>query len=228
MQYFDPQEIKEKHGVLVALQQRASWDIRSRKFLGLVSKHIPKLESKILDCGCANGALMEQLVEAGYQNLIGTDIDDYRSSSAKQFIFKKADLCMEAMPWPDNTFDAVLSSQTIEHLENPYNFLRESARVLKPKGICIISTPNPFHILNRLLFLRRGNIYHFLEGDNHITFFTRAIFKKTFLKYFYLVEINYGKPELKYKFLNRLSWLRKTLPVNQWFSRYIYYVLKKI
>lgn len=226
MKYLDPEEIKKNRDELVLKQRRMSWDIRSGKILGLAEKYLPYRSGLILDCGSADGSLLLQFSEVGYQNLTGVDIDDYRSGSAKKFNFVKSDLCFDKLPWPDNNFDGVIASQLIEHLENPYYFGREVFRILKPGGIFIISTPNPFHILNRLLFLRRGDIYHFLENDNHITFFTRSIFKKTFLKKFKLLTVSYDKPEFKYHWLNR-PWLKKLLSANQWFSRYIYYVLKK-
>ncbi len=225
MEYLDSQEIREKHNNLRERQQRSSWDVRSGKFLDLVRRFLPDKTAAITDCGSADGSLILQLTEHGYRNLFCVDIDDYRQLAAKSIPFFKADLCFDQLPWPDNSLDGVLSCQTIEHLENPYHFIREAHRALKPGGILIISTPNPFHLLNRLLFFRHGNLYHFLEGDNHITFFTRAIFKKTFLKYFRLLSTNYGKPEFKLLFLNPL--LKKILPANQWFARYIYYVLQK-
>ena len=227
MKYLTPKEIKDKRDILKPLQQRASWDVRSGKILSLAQKYIPQKEALIIDCACADGSLMRQLGADGYSNLKGVDIDDYRSDGAKHFAFKAVDVCAEKLPWRDSSIDAVVSSQTIEHLENPHFFVREAARVLKPGGIFIVSTPNPFHLLNRFLFLFRGNLFHFLEDDNHLTFFTRAIFKKTFLKHFKLLQTDYAKVEFKYKFLNSLEFLKKLLPANQWFARYVYYILQK-
>ncbi len=227
MEYLTPKEIKDKRDILKPLQQRVSWDVRSGKILSLLQKYVPEKKSSIIDCACADGSLMKQLTASGYSNLKGVDIDDYRSNESRNFAFKAVDICFEKLPWPDFSIDAIVSSQTIEHLENPHFFVREAARVLKPGGIFIVSTPNPFHILNRLLFLFRGNLFHFLEDDNHLTFFTRAIFKKTFLKHFNLLQTDHAKVELKYKFLNNLKFLKKIFPANQWFSRYIYYILQK-
>ncbi len=227
MEYLNPEEIKKNKDRLFELQQRASWDVRSGRILNLTQEYISDKDKIIIDAASADGSLLVQLSEAGYKNLTGVDIDDYRQEVAKAFPFKKMDLCFDKFSWADSSVDAVISSQTIEHLENPFHFVREVSRILKPGGIFIVSTPNPFHILNRFLFLRRGDIYHFLEGDNHITFFTRSIFKKAFLKYFRLVTTHYGKVEFKHRFFNRFKFLKKILPENQWFSRYIYYVLQK-
>ncbi len=227
MEYLNPDEIKNNKERLFELQQHSSWDIRSGRILNLTKEFIPDKNSAIVDAASASGSLLSQLSEVGYKNLTGVDIDDYRHEEARKFPFKKLDLCFDKFPWADNSLDAVISSQTVEHLENPFHFMREVSRILKPGGILIVSTPNPFHILNRLLFLRRGDIYHFLEGDNHITFFTRSIFKKTFLKYFRLLATRYGKAEFKHRLFNWIKPLKRSLPSNQWFSRYIYYVLQK-
>jgi len=45
-------------------------------------------------------------------------------------------------PWPNNTFNFVISGQTIEHCSNPFRFVSECARVLKPKGKLFITGPS--------------------------------------------------------------------------------------
>lgn len=47
---------------------------------------------------------------------------------------------MQALPYPENTFDFVISDQVIEHLENPTKAIGESYRVLKKNGIAIHTT----------------------------------------------------------------------------------------
>lgn len=46
------------------------------------------------------------------------------------------------LPFPDGTFDAVVSFETVEHVTDGREFLRELARVLAPGGRLICSTPN--------------------------------------------------------------------------------------
>ncbi len=46
------------------------------------------------------------------------------------------------LPFDNNCFDVVISYETIEHLENPSEYLSEIKRVLKPKGYFLLSTPN--------------------------------------------------------------------------------------
>lgn len=51
------------------------------------------------------------------------------------------------LPFLDNTFDTVISTQVLEHVEKPWVMVKEIYRVLKPGGICILTTPflTPYH-----------------------------------------------------------------------------------
>ena len=44
----------------------------------------------------------------------------------------------------DNVFDVIISGQTIEHVEYPWEWFKEMARILKPGGICCIIAPAVF------------------------------------------------------------------------------------
>lgn len=54
------------------------------------------------------------------------------------------------LPYQDNTFDIVTATEVIEHLEDFRAILREIYRVLKPGGICVLSTPNILNLNSRL------------------------------------------------------------------------------
>ena len=47
-----------------------------------------------------------------------------------------------ALPLGCQTFDSVVSLQTIEHLWDQEGFVRECARVMRPGGLFVLSTPN--------------------------------------------------------------------------------------
>jgi 2-polyprenyl-3-methyl-5-hydroxy-6-metoxy-1,4-benzoquinol methylase len=80
------------------------------------------------------------------------------------------------LSWPDEYFDIIVSVETIEHLENPWNFIREVHRILKPKGKLIIKTPNVESWLSRLFFLFFGQLKLFrrfyTDNDHIIPIFT--------------------------------------------------------
>lgn len=54
------------------------------------------------------------------------------------------------LPYQDSTFDVVTATEVIEHLEDFRAILREMYRVLKPGGVCVLSTPNILNLNSRL------------------------------------------------------------------------------
>ncbi len=51
------------------------------------------------------------------------------------------------LPFNNESFDTVISTQVLEHLEKPWTMVKEVRRVLKENGICILTAPflNPYH-----------------------------------------------------------------------------------
>ena len=57
----------------------------------------------------------------------------------------------QTLPYPDSSFDVVVFSEVIEHLTaSPLHALREMARVLRPGGRLIVSTPNQHYLKSRM------------------------------------------------------------------------------
>lgn len=86
----------------------------------------------ILDFGCGNKPYKELFKDIS-NSFIGADIEGNES----------ADIIINmngTLPSPDKSFDCVLSTQVLEHVENPKLYLDESFRVLKDNGILILST----------------------------------------------------------------------------------------
>jgi len=74
----------------------------------------------------------------------------------------EADLTKNTIPFPDASFDAVSFSEVLEHL--PANgvmpTLREIARVLRPGGVVVATSPNLVSLMNRLLLLLGKSPFH--------------------------------------------------------------------
>lgn len=107
------------------------------------------------------------------------------SSLDKNISFQKEDLYQ--MPFKNNSFDICICFEVLEHLKNPQKALLEMARVLKPKGILIISYPNELSITNQKLYRLSG---HSKEGftQKEISILTKkANFKSKY------PSIGYGK-----------------------------------
>ena len=112
---------------------------------------------KILDISCGTGYGSELIAENGGE-VTGVDISqeaiDFAKSHFKKPVFQIGNA--EKLDFPDETFDIVVSFETIEHLDNPMSFINEVSRVLKKDGEFVGSIPrepntpefqshNPFH-----------------------------------------------------------------------------------
>jgi SAM-dependent methyltransferase len=100
----------------------------------------------VLDCACGDGAGAAEYLRAGPQTLLGFDYDAEAVAKASREVadprarFAVADAA--DLPQPDQSVDLYISLETIEHVPNARALLSEAARVLKPDGRLICSTPN--------------------------------------------------------------------------------------
>jgi len=115
------------------------------------------LEGKeILDVGCANGGLTKHISLLGFK-VHGVDTLEKSIEIAKEFnstpntTFEVRDVLKQQ--FPENSFDCITFTETIEHVENPAEYLREFHRILRPGGCLILSTPNATSLKNLLYAL---------------------------------------------------------------------------
>jgi len=125
-------------------------------FLAAFELSLPSTRQRMLDMGCGFGAL-SQLVgnSLSFHDVYGVDIDDIRSSVAKQrgLHISRCDLRHEQLPYPDNFFDLVMSFGVLDHINILDHPISEANRVLKVGGCLAISTTNLSSWVNRLALL---------------------------------------------------------------------------
>jgi len=110
--------------------------------------------ARVLDAPCGGeAALTRALIESGF-DAQGADLDTLPEEHLGR-AFTKVNLD-QPLPWSDATFDAVFSTEGIEHLENHYSFLREICRILKPGGLLVLTTPNITALRSRVRFFGSG------------------------------------------------------------------------
>ncbi len=99
-------------------------------------------DARILDVGCGTGATIAALGQ-GFGTAIGTDLDEYalfhaRSNRAQLDVLAAR---AEALPFPDAVFDALVSLDVVEHVEDDVAALREYQRVVKPGAPLVLTVP---------------------------------------------------------------------------------------
>lgn len=142
------------------IQEPVGWEKwRVGMFIELASS---ALRGRVLDAGCGAGENTVHYIEKA-SIIVATDLIPSAVLKAKMRS-RRIDGCAgdcQALPFRNQSFDGVVSTDVIEHLPDDLLFLREIQRVLKGGGTAFVATPNanfPFFYepLNWILMRTRG------------------------------------------------------------------------
>jgi cyclopropane fatty-acyl-phospholipid synthase-like methyltransferase len=113
----------------------------------------PKRGDRVLDLGCAAGAITDFLSGFGCE-VVGVDLEprgiEKASSLFQHLRFEQANVA--DLPFEDGSFDKAVAADLVEHLDDETfrAMLGECRRVLVPGGTLSLYTPNPRHVIERL------------------------------------------------------------------------------
>ncbi len=99
---------------------------------------------RILDVGCGSGQFTEILTDSlkSFDSITGIDVtEEYLSEARQKFTDEKFQFLVassQEIPFDDETFDLVVISKALHHVENPHASLAEMKRVLKPGGYFLV------------------------------------------------------------------------------------------
>lgn len=135
------------------------WKLRQvmlgQTVLNLLNKSSSPTKPHIVDLGCGPGTNLFDVCAASRQaEWFGLDLNRQEAAdgagrsryrvqerSMQPVHFMSGDIFK--LPFADNSVDIIISSEVVEHLPDPMPAIREIARVLKPGGYAMVTTPNP-------------------------------------------------------------------------------------
>ncbi len=125
---------------------------RARLSLGRSHQRIYQIVAEVLAARGAGGELAD--VGCGSGDLWRALVGPFRSCIVDA----------ARLPLPDARVDAAAAVEVIEHLENPRAFVRELARIVRPGGWVVVTTPNQLSALSLLTLALKGRFSAFQDN----------------------------------------------------------------
>ena len=128
---------------------------RLAQFADAAARHVPA-GGTVLDLGCGTGELTT-MIAAGGMRATGCDISPemlrlaaatgaWDTSGASRAVdWVELEPGWDVLPFPAETFDAVIASSVFEYVGDPGGVLRECCRILRPGGVVLCTVPDPRH-----------------------------------------------------------------------------------
>lgn len=160
----------------------------------------------ICDLGCGNGYLSGLLAGPGLQ-VVGVDASESGVAIAKAALGERGEVvCARIDPglpgiMGDARFDAVISSDVIEHMYLPRDLLQCARELLNPGGWLVLGTPYHGYLKNLALgILDRWDAHHSVDWDGgHIKFFSVRTLSRMVTEAGFEVQ--------RFDYFGRLPWL---------------------
>ncbi len=145
---------------------------------------LPEDAACVLDVGCGAGATGLELMNRQSVDMYGVEADPLKAAIAKAYYEEVIEAKADEYPWLEKEafFDAIIFSDVLEHVSDPWNIIEQAHASLKPGGVIICCLPNMMHA-EVLLPLMTGDFTYQDVGildRTHLRFFTpntmRALF----------------------------------------------------
>ncbi len=136
-----------------------AWREGQERRLAMIRRWGDTHNTWILVDGCGVGAYAAKLLE-DTPHVYAFDIEYERAREARQHVPRTHVAAAESIPYPDRTFDLVLSHEVLEHVQDDRAALAEIVRVLRPGGRAVIFCPNRWYPFETHGHYWRGE-YHF-------------------------------------------------------------------
>lgn len=155
----------------------------------LIRPHL-RAGSRLLEIGCGAGNLLVQAIVPGSYpvaldlsmqalTFVRSRLQEAAFGDGAPSGFACTQAIGESLPLADGSFDCVLLSEVIEHLDAPQISIREAARVLKPDGRLLVTTPNYRSFWPLMEWaVDRLNLAPKMAGEQHVSHFHPSSLKR--------------------------------------------------
>ena len=110
-----------------------------------LQRHVPADARRVLDLGCASGALGAALKARGAA-VVGVESDPAYAAAARDRLDEVVESDLETFdPTTLGCFDVLIAGDVLEHLVDPWSVLRRFAAIVEPGGTVVVSLPNVRH-----------------------------------------------------------------------------------
>lgn len=123
--------------------------------------------NKMLDVGCGPGLFLIEAKKRGWE-VYGTEFTDKQLNYLKDKGINTLKGKLTNDSFEDELFDVIISSEVIEHINNPIEEMQQFHRLLRKGGLVYITTPN-FNAIER--YLLKGD-YEIIEYPEHLSYYT--------------------------------------------------------
>ncbi len=194
-EYFTEADKETHHGTQDYLSLTENVDYTEK--INFVKQYVKS--GTILEVGCATGTLLKQLQETGFI-VKGIEISKFAADFATKnlgidVINKAFDNSLLGNELQENSVDAILMGDVLEHFTNPKEAMELSLKILKKGGVLIVTVPCTLNLPStRIAFL----FYRLLGSQKTMTippYHLTEFFPKTLKKMF--VESGFSKAIIK-------------------------------
>jgi ubiquinone/menaquinone biosynthesis C-methylase UbiE len=175
-----------------------------------ILKNLPKNPGNVLDVGCGDGILTRAIIRKKHPTrLIGIDNFSlyHKPEPSPNISYVECDLNKKISRIDDNSFDNMVCSEVLEHLEDYTETMKELYRIMKPKGRIFITIP----------YLRPYDTFdgHITKGyDNQMIddMFKNSKFKKIHQEffhrrfYYFFIRLSVGKTPILSALTFPIAW----------------------
>jgi SAM-dependent methyltransferase len=146
--------------------------LRRRTFehhLAIIERSGIEGRGTLVDVGCGEGFLLRVAHERGWSALYGVDVSPAAGTEAAGLATIHHGLLSTA-PFPAGIADVVTFFDSFEHIWDPLPELLAARRLLKPRGILYLVTPDAGGLFARVM----GRRWFQIKPDEHLRLYTRG------------------------------------------------------